>query len=180
MGSIRRYRQGDEPTKNLSGKSTRVNHELEPIFHQNSEILILGSIPSVKSREEKFYYAHPQNKFWKILAEVYNEKTPSTIKEKQEFLERKHLALWDVIKSCTITGSSDSSIKEVIPNNINNIIDKSNIRKIYTTGKTAYHLYNKYIYETTKIEAIYLPSTSPANASISYQKILEAYKQIKE
>lgn len=162
-----------------TSKSKKVKHELEPIYHENSKILILGSLPSVKSRQENFYYAHPQNRFWKILSKVYEEKTPQTIEEKKIFLEKHNIALWDVIKSCNITGSSDASIRNVTPNNIQKILKKTQIKKIYTTGKTAYHLYYKYIYEKTKIEAIYLPSSSPANASIPYQKIIDEYKKIK-
>jgi len=113
------------------------------------------------------------------MADVYQEKTPTTIEEKKLFLYKHDIALWDVIKSCTITASSDSSIKEVIPNDLNIIIKSSNIKKIYTTGKKAYDLYNKYLYPKLKKEAIYLPSTSPANASMSYQKILNEYKKIK-
>lgn len=98
--------------------------------------------------------------------------------DKKELLNKYNIALWDVIKSCTITGSSDSSIKNVIPNNINNILKKSSIKKIFVTGKTAYNLYNKYIYESTNIKAIYLPSTSPANAKITLDELIESYKII--
>lgn len=141
---------------------TKIYHELEPFFKPDSEILILGSLPSVKSRQEKFYYAHPQNRFWKILAKVYNEDIPKNTEEKQQFLLKYKIALWDVIKSCDITGSSDSSIKDVIPNDINMVLEKTHIRKIYTTGNKAYQLYNKHCLEKTNIKAIKLPSTSPA------------------
>lgn len=141
---------------------TKINHELEPFFNRNSEILILGSLPSVKSRQEKFYYAHPQNRFWKTLSKIYNEDIPNNIEEKKKFLTKHKIALWDVIQSCDITGSSDSSIKNVVPNDINVILKKTNITKIYTTGSKAYQLYNKYCLNHTNIKAAKLPSTSPA------------------
>lgn len=160
-------------------QKTRVKHELSPIYQHNSEILILGSLPSVKSREESFYYAHPQNRFWRVLSKVYEENTPKTVEEKREFLKKYKIALWDVIKSCNITGSSDSSIKNVTPNNIQKLLKESNIKRIYTTGKTAYQLYHKYLYPKTKIEAIYLPSTSPANAKMTLENLIEEYQQLK-
>lgn len=157
-----------------------INHELEPFYNEDSEILILGSIPSVKSRKLKFYYAHPQNRFWKILAKIYNEQLPNTTNEKKKFLIKYKIALWDVIKSCEIIGSSDSTIKNVIPNDINKIINNSKIKKIYTTGNKAYELYNKYCYKNTNIKAIKLPSTSPANCRKDIEKILyNEYKKIK-
>ncbi|MCI8548366.1 MAG: DNA-deoxyinosine glycosylase [Bacilli bacterium] len=161
----------------MSRKEKTVKHELEPIYNKESKILILGSIPSVKSREKKFYYAHPQNKFWRILSDVYKEEKLETIEEKKLFLQKYNIALWDIIKSCTQENSSDSSIKNVKPNNIKDIVKKTNITKIFTTGKTAYNLYNKYIYPKIKIKAIYLPSTSPANASIKYEELLNIYKE---
>ena len=156
----------------------KVFHEFEPYYNNDSKILILGSIPSVKSREQGFYYAHPQNKFWKVLANIYNQNEAKTIVQKKEFLKINKIALWDVIKSCEINGSSDSSIKNIEVNNINEIISNSKIKKIFTTGKKATDLYQKYCYPNTKIKSIYLPSTSPANcASYSYEKLLEIYKE---
>lgn len=136
----------------------------------------MGSLPSIKSREDGFYYAHPQNKFWKVLSSIFKEDIPASIEDKKIFLNKHHIALWDVIKSCTIIGSSDSSIRNVTANDISSIIKKSKITKIYTTGKKAYHLYNKYLFKEIGIEAVYLPSTSPANASISYEKLIKIYK----
>lgn len=158
---------------------TKINHELEPFFDQNSEILILGSLPSVKSRQEKFYYAHPQNRFWKTLSKVYDEDLPQSIEGKKQFLKRHKIALWDVIKSCDIDGSSDSSIKNVIPNEINIILNKTNITKIYTTGNKAYQLYNKYCLHHTHIKATKLPSTSPAYCPKNIDDILfKEYHQL--
>lgn len=150
-------------------------HNLEPIYDKDSKVLILGSFPSVKSREVASYYAHPQNRFWKILESLYNEE----IIDKKAFLLKHHIALWDVIASCDIKGSSDTSIKNVKVNDINKIIKTSKIEKIFTTGKKAYNLYNKYLLEETKIEAIYLPSPSPANASMSLEELVNEYKKIK-
>lgn len=153
-----------------------MTHNIYPFFNKNSEILILGSLPSVKSREEGFYYAHPQNRFWKVLSSIFKEDIPTSIEDKKIFLNKHHIALWDVIKSCTIIGSSDSSIRNVTANDISSIIKKSKITKIYTTGKKAYYLYYKYVFKETGIEAVYLPSTSPANASIPYEKLIQIYK----
>ena len=139
----------------------KVYHELEPYYNADSTVLILGSMPSVKSRELKFYYMHPQNRFWKILAKVYDEDLPNTIDDKKDFLKRHKIALWDVIASCYITASSDSSISNVKVNNINKLLKETNVKKIFTLGKKAYNLYNKYLLNKTKKEALYLPSSSP-------------------
>ncbi len=159
----------------------KVKHELPPIYNEHSEVLILGSLPSIKSREEKFYYAHPKNRFWKTLSTVFEEEVGKTIEEKKEFLYRNHIALFDVIKSCEIENSSDTSIKKVVPNNLKTIIKQSQIKAIFTTGRKAYDLYQKYCFPKTKIEAIYLPSTSPANCPKNIETTLvESYNQIKE
>ena len=159
----------------------KVKHELPPIYNEHSEVLILGSLPSVKSREEKFYYAHPKNRFWKTLSAIFEEEIGNTIEEKKEFLYRNHIALFDVIKSCEIENSSDTSIKNVVPNNLKTIIKQSQIKFIFTTGRKAYDLYQKYCFPETKIEAIYLPSTSPANCPKNIETTLvDSYQQIKE
>lgn len=151
-------------------------HTINPIFNSESKVLILGSFPSVKSRKENFYYAHPQNKFWKIMECLFNEK----ISDKKQFLLDKKIALWDTIKECTIEGSSDSSIKDVIPNDINYILSNSNIKCIFTVGNKSYELYNKYIYSNTNIKVFKLSSPSPANASMSLEKLVNEYKVILE
>ncbi len=156
----------------------RVNHTFEPFYNKDSEILILGSMPSKKSRKLNFYYMHPQNRFWCILESVFNESIGDTIESKKEFLTKHKIALWDTIDSCDILGSSDSSIKNVKPNNINKILKNSNIKYIYTTGKKAYQLYNKYILPKTKKEAILLYSPSPANCAIPFNKMVENYQVI--
>lgn len=157
---------------------TKVNHELNPIYNKDSKVLILGTIPSVKSRELGFYYSHSQNRFWNILADLFNEKIPFTIKEKKDFLIRHHIALWDVLKECDIENSSDNSIKNPIINDINLIIKDSNIKAIFTTGRKATDLYNRYCYQKTNIKCIYLPSTSPANCAIKYNELKDKYCRI--
>ena len=156
-----------------------INHPIEPVYNKNSKILILGSFPSVKSRENMFYYAHPQNRFWKVLSAVFDTPLPLTIEDKRNFLLSSQIALWDVISSCEITGSSDSSIKNAIPNDLTQILNYANIEKIFVNGKTAEKYYNKYIRKTINREAICLPSTSPANAIYSLDKLIEHWKIVK-
>ena len=157
-----------------------VSHTFEPVFNKDSKILILGSFPSVKSRENQFYYGHPQNRFWKVLAQVLGEEVPQTIEEKKAFLLEYHIAVWDVIESCTIIGSSDSSIKDVIVNDFSKILEDSRIKTIYVNGGKAYELYQKYAEKSTGIKAIKLPSTSPANAAWNLEKLCAAWEQIRE
>ncbi len=159
-------------------KETRQNHEFGPVYDENSKILILGSFPSVKSREVQFYYGHPQNRFWKLLGYLYDEEVPQDIPGKKAFLQKHGIALWDVIESCDITGSSDSSIKNVVPNNPMDFLDKTKIEKIYTNGKTAEKLYRKYVEPLTGIKTTGLPSTSPANAAYSLERLAESWKII--
>lgn len=155
-------------------------HAFEPIFDKNSEILVLGSFPSVKSRENNFYYAHPQNRFWRVVASVYSCPVPKTVEEKKNMLLSNKIAMWDVIKSCEITGSADSTIKSVIPNDLSEILSVADIKKIYANGKTAQSLYNKYIKKNTGVDIISLPSTSPANAAYSLEKLIKEWKIINE
>lgn len=155
-------------------------HTFEPIFDKNSEILVLGSFPSVKSRENNFYYAHPQNRFWRVVASVYSCPVPKTVEEKKSMLLSNKIAVWDVIKSCEITGSADSTIKSVIPNDLSEILSVADIKKIYANGKTAQSLYNKYIKKNTGVDIISLPSTSPANAAYSLEKLIKEWKIINE
>ena len=156
-----------------------VKHNLKPIYNKNSKILILGTMPSPKSREKSFYYSHPQNRFWKVLYKLFDENISNENSKRIEFLYKNNIALWDVLYSCKIEGASDSSIKEPIPNDINIILKEANIKAIFTTGKKAYELYQKYCFPKTKINAISLPSTSPANFKYSLDKLVEEYKIIK-
>lgn len=157
-----------------------IEHPIEPVYDADSQILILGSFPSVKSRESGFFYGHPQNRFWKVLAAVTSQEVPQTIEEKRNFLLRNHIAVWDVIQSCTIVGSSDSSIKDVVANDLSRILDRAAIRQIYVNGRKAEELYQKYIYPETRIEAVCLPSTSPANAAWNLERLVETWKEIAE
>lgn len=153
-------------------------HPIPPVFNKDSRVLILGSFPSVKSREYGFFYGHPQNRFWKVAARVFNEEVPHTISEKKDFLIRNYIALWDVIGSCEITGSSDSSIKNLTVNDISLILKTADIQAVYLNGGKAYQLYKKYIFPVTGREGICLPSTSPANAAWNIDKLTEAWSEI--
>ncbi len=157
-----------------------VQHTFPPVYDAHSEVLILGSLPSVKSREIQFYYGHPQNRFWKVLALVTEQEVPETVEGKKEFLLQNRIALWDVIAQCDIVGSSDSSIRNVIPNDLGRILGEAPIRQIYANGGKAYELYMKYTYPVCRREAVKLPSTSPANAAFSLEKLYGAWKQIRE
>ena len=154
-------------------------HPIPPLYDENSKVLILGSFPSVKSRDQMFFYGHPQNRFWKVISAVMSVNTPITVEEKINFLYTKHIALWDVIASCDITGSSDSSIKNVVANDLTEIFKKANIKKIFVNGKIAEKYYNKHIRDTIGRVAVCLPSTSPANAGWNMDKLVEAWKIIR-
>ncbi len=156
-----------------------IEHPFPPLYNKDSKILILGSFPSVKSREQKFFYGHPQNRFWKVVAAVFGCDVPETIEEKKRFLLENGIALWDVIASCEIEGSSDSSIRDVKVNDLSEIFAKANIRQIFVNGKTAEKYFKKYTKAQVGREAITLPSTSPANAAWSVARLIEAWKVIK-
>lgn len=158
----------------------QIIHPFPPFVREDARILILGSFPSVKSREQKFFYGHPQNRFWKVMAGVCGCPVPGTIDEKKAFLAQNHIALWDTIYSCTITGSSDSSIRDVVPNDLTPILDKADIREIYCNGGTSYRLYEKYLRQQTGREAVKMPSTSPANAAWSVDRLMQAWSVIAE
>lgn len=155
-------------------------HTIAPVWNENSKVLILGSFPSVKSREEGFFYGHKQNRFWRVLASVCDCSVPQNIDEKKSMLLANGIAVWDVIHSCDIVGSSDSSIKNVVPNDIADIVRKSHIKRIFTNGKKADELYRKYIERQVGIKAVCLPSTSPANAVWTLEKLCEEWKIIQK
>lgn len=156
-----------------------VEHKFEPIYDSNSKVLILGTIPSPKSRLYGFYYSHPQNRFWKIMSGIFCQPLPCTKQQKIDFLYKNKIAMWDVLKSCDIKGADDSSIKNPVVNDIQIILSHANIKVIFTTGKKATDIYRKYCYISTGIESIYLPSTSPANCRhYSYQDLLDEYRII--
>ena len=155
-------------------------HPIPPVYDENSRVLILGSFPSVKSREAQFFYGHPQNRFWKLVATIFEDELPQTIEEKRVFLLKHSIAVWDVIKSCDITGSSDASIKNVVPNDLSIILENANIKEIFVNGKTAYKYYEKYTKPSINREAVCLPSTSPANAAWNFERLINEWKVIKE
>ena len=155
-------------------------HPIQPVYDKDSKVLILGSFPSVKSREEGFFYGHPQNRFWKVTASIFDEEIPRTPQEKKAFLIRNHIALWDVIGSCDIDGSSDSSIRNVKVNDISMILTTADIKAIYLNGKKAYHLYQQYLEPTINREGICLPSTSPANAAWRLERLKQAWSVIRK
>lgn len=158
-----------------------VRHEIPPVYNENSRILILGSFPSVKSRESCFFYGHPQNRFWKVLAAVCDSErnipVPGTAAEKKEFLLANGIAVWDVVASCEIKGSSDQSIRNVVPNDLSQIFKTADIQQIFCNGGTAYKLYEKYLKAETGREAVKLPSTSPANAACSLERLVECWRE---
>lgn len=156
---------------------THVVHPFEPVYDQDSKILILGSFPSVKSREQKFFYGHPRNRFWKVLAGVLDREVPGTICEKKAFLLENHIAVWDVIASCEIKGSSDSSIKNAQPTDLAKIIAESKVERIFVNGQTAGRMYAKYQEKMLGMKARVLPSTSPANAAFSTEKLIQIWRE---
>jgi len=156
-----------------------VHHGLPPICDANCRVLILGSFPSVKSREAKFYYAHPQNRFWRVTAAVFGQDVPRTADEKTAFLLGNRVALWDVIASCEIEGSADQTIKNAVPNDLTPILSAAGIERIFVNGRKAEEFYNKLIAPVIGRPAVYLPSTSPANAAIKYERLAEAWSAIR-
>jgi len=158
----------------------QVEHPFGPLFNENSRVLILGSFPSVKSREQQFFYGHPQNRFWKVVAALYHREVPVSIPEKRALILENGLALWDSIAGCVITGSSDASIRDVRANDLSVILDHSPIRRIYCNGKTSWQYYEKLIRPRTGREADCLPSTSPANAQWTLDRLIDAWSVITE
>lgn len=158
--------------------SERVLHELEPVYDERSRVLILGTMPSPKSRAAGFYYMHPQNRFWSVLARVLGEPLPRTIPERRELCLRHHIALWDVLASCEINGAADGSIRNAVPNDIPALLKKFPITAVFTTGKKACELYRRFFPEL--IRDVCLPSSSPANRAVSEEQMLSAYLAIAE
>lgn len=154
-------------------------HPFPPLYDGNSKILVLGSFPSVKSREQLFFYGHPQNRFWRVTAAVYGAETPKTIPEKKAFLLSHGIALWDVIASCEITGSADSSIKNAVANDLSPIFAEAAIKHIFVNGQTAKRFYDRYTKPIIGREAAVLPSTSPANAAWSFEKLVTAWQVLR-
>ena len=156
----------------------KIIHPFEPVYDSNSKILILGSFPSIKSREENFYYANPYNRFWKLIAKILHSDVPTTIEEKKKLLIDNKIAIWDVIYSCEIEGSLDTSIKEPKVNNICNLLRETKINTIIFNGKKASQVYSKYLEHYSGIDYYTLPSTSPTNASYSFEKLYSSWKDV--
>lgn len=157
----------------------RVAHPIPPLYNEASKVLVLGSFPSVKSREAQFFYHHPQNRFWRVISTVFSEPLPVTLEEKRDMLLRNSIAVWDVIASCEIVGSADSSIKNVIVNDLSEILNTAKLNRIISNGGTAYKLYMKHIFPKTGIGALGLPSTSPANASCSMDCLVKEWSVLR-
>ena len=157
---------------------SEILHSIPPVYSSKSRVLILGSFPSVRSREAGFFYGHPQNRFWRVLASLFGEAVPQSIDEKKAFLQTHGIALWDVIASCEIVGSSDASIRNAVPNDLSTLLETAPIRAVFTNGATADRLYRKYLYHRTGIAATCLPSTSPANAAWSQERLQEAWRMV--
>lgn len=157
-----------------------VFHELPPVFDKESRILVLGTIPSPKSREQGFYYGHPRNRFWKMMALVFEEPMPETVEERRTMALRNHVAIWDVLASCTIRGAEDASIRDVVPNDIRLILSQADIRAVFTTGAKAAALYRKYCEPVCSMPCISLPSTSPANCRMKDEELLQYYRQLRQ
>lgn len=159
-------------------KTEKVNHEFGPFYDENSKVLILGSIPSPKSREQGFYYGHPRNRFWPVLAGLFEETIPETVEDRKKFLTKHHIALWDVLASCDIKGAEDSSIKNPEANDMELILKSADIKAVFTTGAKASKLYEKLCLPKCGVAAKMLPSTSPANCGCSFDKLSAEYRQI--
>lgn len=157
---------------------THVEHAFAPVYDEHSRILILGTLPSVQSRAHNFYYGHPQNRFWKLIARLTQSPVPVTIEEKKNLLLANHIAIWDVILACDIIGSADSSIRNVVPTDLSCILQTADIRQIYANGATAARLYGRYQQKLTGRDIVALPSTSPANAAFSLEKLCEKWQMI--
>lgn len=159
-------------------ESKYITHNFSPVFDKYSHILMLGTMPSPKSRETGFYYGHPRNRFWKVMSDVCNASLPETKEDKIHFALSHHIAIWDVLAGCDICGADDSSIRNPKANDMNIILNHADIKAIFATGTKAFQLYQKHCYPKTGIEALLLPSTSPANCRISYEELRESYKII--
>lgn len=163
-----------------TNKAEHISHPFGPIYNSASRVIILGSMPSPKSREVGFYYGHPQNRFWRVLAALWDETVPIANNEREDFLFRHGIALWDVICECEIIGASDCSIKNEKVNDIADLAKKTDAKAVFMTGKTAFNLYEKYCASSIELPYFVLPSTSPANAAFSLQKLIDCYKVIKK
>lgn len=162
----------------MSGPTNKVRHTIDPVFDERSRVLVLGTMPSPKSRETGFYYGHPQNRFWKVMAALFGEPLPVTNDEKRDLALRHGVALWDVLAECTIEGASDGSIADCVPNDIGSLFARAPIEAVFCTGAKAAELYTKHCEVQTHLACTRLPSTSPANAAKSLEQLVEDYRAI--
>ena len=163
----------------MKNQPTQIIHPIPPTYDRNSRILILGSFPSVKTREVGYFYGHPQNRFWKVVASIFQEPVPMTVPERHDFLIRNRIAVWDSIHQCTIIGSSDASIRDVVPNDLSPILSGAPIEQIYCNGRKSWEMYHRYIEPVSGRSAVMLPSTSPANAAWTLEKLTAAWSVIR-
>lgn len=161
-----------------NNKYQTIVHPLQPLYKEDSKILILGSFPSVKTREYGFFYGHPQNRFWQLMEKIFNENLSTEIDERRSFLIGHKIAVYDSIFQCDIIGSSDSSIKNVIPSDLSIVFKNANIKQVFCNGGTSYKYYKKYHAKKTGIDGIQLPSTSPANARYSLDDLIREWRLI--
>ena len=166
-------------TTKVKTMTETIIHTIAPVYNAQSKVLILGTIPSPKSRETGFFYGHPQNRFWRVMADLFAAPLPQSIEEKTCLLLQNHIALWDTLYACEITGAGDSTIRNPVPNDFTPIFKTGRIKAVFTSGQAATKIYNKYSFPVTGIKPIYLPSTSPANCRLSYKELLAAYGQVK-
>ncbi len=166
------------PQKSDSRRPTHVRHTISPVFDGCSRVLVLGTMPSPKSRETGFYYGHPQNRFWKVMAALFDEPLPATNDEKRDLALRHGIALWDVLAECTIEGASDGTIADCVPNDIGSLLARAPIEAVFCTGVKAAELYARHCEPQTNMAATRLPSTSPANAARSLEQLIEEYRVI--
>ena len=159
-------------------ESIRVTHAFSPVFREDSRVLLLGTMPSPKSRENGFYYSHPQNRFWPVMASLLDEPLPRTPEEKRQLVLRHRIALWDVLHSCEIRGAEDASIRKPVPNPIDRLLEQTQICAVFATGQKAATLSTRYCFPRTRLPVHTLPSTSPANCRISMEELLESYREI--
>lgn len=161
-------------------EASHITHPIPPFAAAGAKVLILGSFPSVKSRESGFFYGHPQNRFWRVLARVFEDDVPATVDGKKAFLAAHGIALWDVIASCAIEGSADSSIRDVVANDVGALLAQHDIRAVFTNGKTAQALFDRHLAPSLGVCATCLPSTSPANAAWNLDRLVEAWRVVRE
>lgn len=171
---------GREKAEKRKNKAERVVHEFGPLFDKDSRILVLGTIPSPKSREQGFYYGHPRNRFWKVVSGVFGEEEPLTAEARKAFALRNHMALWDVLASCLIQGAEDGSIRDPVANDMDVVLKHADIQAVFTTGAKAAALYRKYCEPVCRRPCIALPSTSPANCRMTEERLSECYRILAE